>query len=92
MNVTCAPHNLFVATCRDLVFGSGYVRYSNESLTGHGNPFGYYPVGTVAYFSCSTNRHHLSENITRTCNTSADWDQENPECIQSNHILFKLIV
>ena len=91
MNSTCAPDNLFVVTCRDLVFGGGHVRYSNESLTGHGIPFGYYPVGTIAYFKCN-GFNHLSENITRTCNTSGDWDQENPECIQSNHILFKLIV
>ena len=62
------------------------IRYSNESLTGLAYPFGYFPVGTVAYFHCASYGYHLSENITRTCNTAGEWDLENPECIQSKQI------
>ena len=84
--------NIFVGTCKGLLFSPGHVEYSNKSVTGTDSfPFSYYPVGTVASFSCS-NYRDISENITRTCQSSGIWDQESPECIPSKHITLQYLL
>ena len=65
-----------VVICLEPIFPNGGVNYSTEAVSGS------YDVDTMATFLC-THGYSLSGSSSRTCQTSGNWEQPIPTCIQS---------
>ena len=75
---------LFLAeTCFGIFFYKGVVSYSKPSLDNFGE-HGYYPVGTVASFTCDAGYSRSGEEF-RTCQANQTWSQRTPTCTLSNY-------
>ena len=71
-------NNIFAVTCESLNLANGGISYSELPVNGR------YPVDTVASYSC----HHgysLTGLSSRICQTSGNWNNQNPSCNQGNH-------
>ena len=52
--------------------------------------FGHYPVGTTASHTCDYG-YQISGTSSRTCQSSATWNQQAPTCNQSDGIFILIL-
>ena len=69
---------VIAVTCRSLSLVNGGISYSELPVNGR------YPVDTVASYTCD-HGHSLIGSSSRTCQTSGNWNNQNPTCNQGYH-------
>ena len=68
----------FVVICEALeLFASGRISYNDSQVNGG------YPVDTMANFMCNHGYRKIGSKSS-TCQSSGNWNQQTPTCMQSN--------
>ena len=74
-------YNFFtVVTCAALSLPNGQINYNKPAANNGG-----YPVDTTVSFTCN-HGYRRTGSASRSCQTSGNWNQQTPSCIQSKRM------